>query len=73
MLADLQLVQIRTAFAIALLLNRTLIMPSMWCRFDRMWYGHKGILDGTKTSQPFLCPLDHVFDVQILLLSLSSE
>ncbi|KAH9540425.1 hypothetical protein CY35_14G004100 [Sphagnum magellanicum] len=69
-LVNYQLVQIRTAFAIALLLNRTLIMPSMWCRFDRMWYGHKGILDGTKTSQPFLCPLDHVFDINQMLADL---
>jgi hypothetical protein len=44
------------------------IMPSLWCRFDRMWYGHNGKLDGTKTHQPFLCPLDHVFDVQISLI-----
>jgi hypothetical protein len=67
-LVNYQLVQIRTAFSIASILNRTLIMPSLWCRFDRLWYGHNGKLDGTKTHQPFLCPLDHVFDEQISLI-----
>jgi arabinosyltransferase len=38
-------------------------MPPLWCRLDRMWFGHPGILEGTMTRQPFLCPLDHVFEV----------
>ncbi|KAH8972422.1 hypothetical protein BDL97_02G194900 [Sphagnum fallax] len=48
------------------------IMPSLWCKFDRMWYGHNGKLDGTKTHQPFLCPLDHVFDIDQMLAELDN-
>ncbi|CAK9226626.1 unnamed protein product [Sphagnum troendelagicum] len=48
------------------------VMPSMWCRFDRMWYGHNGKLDSTKTHQPFLCPLDHVFDIDQMLAKLDN-
>lgn len=40
------------------------IMPPVWARFDRMWYGHPGKLFGTKTNQPLLVPLDHVFEVR---------
>lgn len=38
-------------------------MPPLWCRLDRLWFGHPGVLEGTMTRQPFLCPLDHVFEV----------
>ncbi|XP_047178981.1 arabinosyltransferase XEG113-like isoform X2 [Vigna umbellata] len=65
--------QIRTALAIASLLNRTLVMPPLWCRIDRLWYGHPGILEGSMTRQPFLCPLDHVFEVNVMLKKLSEE
>jgi hypothetical protein len=30
-----------------------------------MWFGHPGVLEGTMTRQPFLCPMDHVFEVII--------
>ncbi|KAK1318722.1 hypothetical protein QJS10_CPB04g01393 [Acorus calamus] len=63
-LINYQMKQIRTALAIASLLNRTLVMPPLWCRLDRLWYGHPGVLPGTMTRQPFLCPMDHVFDVK---------
>ncbi|KAK8948116.1 hypothetical protein KSP40_PGU020662 [Platanthera guangdongensis] len=66
-LVNYQLKQIRTALAIATLVNRTLVMPPLWCRLDRMWFGHPGIMEGTLTRQPFLCPMDHVFEVNILL------
>ncbi|GJX70887.1 arabinosyltransferase XEG113 [Tanacetum coccineum] len=54
--------QIRTALAIASLLNRTLVMPPLWCRFDRLWFPHPTVLLGLMTRQPFICPLDHVFE-----------
>jgi hypothetical protein len=38
-------------------------MPPLWCRLDRMWFGHPGVMEGTMTRQPFLCPMDHVFEV----------
>ncbi|KAK1271588.1 hypothetical protein QJS04_geneDACA004407 [Acorus gramineus] len=72
-LINYQMKQIRTALAIASLLNRTLVMPPLWCRLDRLWYGHPGVLPGTMTRQPFLCPMDHVFDVYIMLKGLPEE
>lgn len=72
-LVNYQIKQIRSALAIAYILNRTLVMPTLWCRLDRLWYGHPGILPGTKTRQPFLCPLDHVFEVNVMLQKLSEE
>ncbi|KAI3900058.1 hypothetical protein MKW98_000958 [Papaver atlanticum] len=72
-LVHYQMKQIRTALAIASLLNRTLVMPPLWCRVDRMWFPHPGIMPGTMTRQPFLCPLDHVFEVNIMLKDLSEE
>ncbi|KAH9321207.1 hypothetical protein KI387_015846, partial [Taxus chinensis] len=61
-LLNYQIKKIRSALAVAYILNRTLVMPPLWCRFERVWYGHPGILPGTMTKQPFLCPLDHVFE-----------
>ncbi|KAI4384192.1 hypothetical protein MLD38_002377 [Melastoma candidum] len=69
-LVNYQIKQIRTAFAVATVLNRTLIMPPLWCRLDRMWFAHPGKLEGSMTRQPFLCPLDHVFEVNIMLKEL---
>ncbi|KAJ4845033.1 hypothetical protein Tsubulata_023177 [Turnera subulata] len=62
-----QIKQIRLALAVALLLNRTLVMPPIWCRLDRLWFGHPGVLQGSMTRQPFICPLDHVFEVNVML------
>lgn len=66
-LINYQLKNFRAALAIALILGRTLVVPDFWCRFDRIWYPHNGILDGTDTPQPFLCPLDHIIELQKLL------
>ncbi|KAH6823431.1 xyloglucanase 113 [Perilla frutescens var. hirtella] len=66
-LVNYQIKQIRTALAIASLLGRTLVMPPIWCRLDRLWFGHPGVLMGTLTRQPFICPLDHVFEVNVML------
>uniref|UniRef100_A0A2P2MFP3 Uncharacterized protein MANES_17G001100 n=1 Tax=Rhizophora mucronata TaxID=61149 RepID=A0A2P2MFP3_RHIMU len=72
-LINYQMKQIRSALAIASLLNRTLVMPPLWCRLDRLWFPHPGILLGSMTRQPFLCPLDHVFEVNIMLKDLPEE
>lgn len=66
-LVNYQIKQIRTALAVASLLNRTLVMPPLWCRLDRLWFGHPGVLLGSMTRQPFVCPLDHVFEVNVML------
>ncbi|MQL98019.1 hypothetical protein Taro_030727 [Colocasia esculenta] len=72
-LVNYQIKQIRTALAISSLLNRTLVMPPLWCRLDRLWFGHPGALPGTMSRQPFLCPLDHVFEVNVMLKDLAEE
>ncbi|KAF3454207.1 hypothetical protein FNV43_RR04654 [Rhamnella rubrinervis] len=72
-LINYQIKQIRTALAISSLLNRTLVMPQLWCRLDRLWFPHPGILEGSLTRQPFLCPLDHVFEVNVMLKEMSEE
>ncbi|XP_027345551.1 arabinosyltransferase XEG113-like [Abrus precatorius] len=72
-LVNYQIKQIRTALAIASLLNRTLVMPPLWCRIDRLWYPHPGILEGSMTRQPFRCPLDHVFEINVMLEKLPEE
>lgn len=66
-LINYQIKQVRTALAIASLLKRTLVMPPLWCRLDRLWFAHPGVLVGSMTRQPFLCPLDHVFEVNSML------
>ncbi|KAL2652130.1 hypothetical protein R1flu_020258 [Riccia fluitans] len=72
-LVNHQLIQVRNALAVAAALNRTLVMPELWCRFDRMWFGHPGVLEGTLTPQPFLCPMDHIFEVNMMLKDLNYE
>ncbi|KAK7367134.1 hypothetical protein VNO80_09143 [Phaseolus coccineus] len=72
-LVNYQIKQIRTALAIASLLNRTLVVPPLWCRVDRLWFPHPGVLEGSMTRQPFLCPLDHVFEVNAMLKELPEE
>ncbi|XP_074562452.1 arabinosyltransferase XEG113-like [Curcuma longa] len=66
-----QMKLIRTALAVASLLKRTLVMPPLWCRFDRIWFGHPGIVVGTLTRQPFRCPMDHLFQVNVMRSNLS--
>ncbi|KAL8150611.1 hypothetical protein V2J09_020419 [Rumex salicifolius] len=68
-----QLKQIREALAIASLLNRTLVMPRLWCRIDRLWFPHPGKFEGSMTQQPFVCPLDHVFEIDVMLQKLPEE
>jgi hypothetical protein len=57
-------VQLRTAFALATVLNRTLILPPLWCGLDRYWAPHAGTLPGSTFKLPFLCPADHVLDLE---------
>eukprot|EP00898_Chlorokybus_atmophyticus_P001329 jgi/Chlat1/2197/Chrsp17S02758 len=66
-LVNYQLTQIRTAFAFATALGRTMVMPELWCRVDRYWAPHDGMIPGSRIDQPFRCPLDHVFEIPNLL------
>lgn len=66
-LVNHQLLQIRNALAVAQQLGRTLVMPKLWCGFDRWWAPHNGKIPGSHTELPFLCPMDHVFEVETWL------
>jgi hypothetical protein len=61
-----QLAQFRTAWALARALNRTLVMPSLLCGMDRVWFAHDGRFPGSDElfTLPFHCPADHVFDLE---------
>jgi hypothetical protein len=65
-LMNAQLVQFRTAWALARALNRTLVMPRLLCGFDRAWFAHTGVFPGSDPlfTLPFYCPADHVFDLE---------
>ena len=62
--------QVRTAMALATVLNRTLVIPELWCGADRWWAPHAGRIPGSAFKLPFRCPLDHVLDLEQCVFSL---
>ena len=67
---DMAALQVRIAMAWASALNRTLVLPELWCGADRWWAPHAGRIPGAALRLPFQCPLDHVLDLeQCALLS----
>jgi len=66
-LVNFQMAQVRSALALAQATNRALIMPQLWCGFDRWWAPHKGRIPGSDMTLPFKCPMDHVFEVETWL------
>ena len=66
-LVNHQLLQVRAALAFAQKLGRTLVMPKLYCGFDRWWAPHDGRIPGSDTTLPYLCPMDHVFEVETWL------
>jgi hypothetical protein len=63
-LVNHQLAQVRDALALASALNRTLVLPELWCGLDRWWAPHDGAIPGAKFGLPFRCPADHVLDLE---------
>jgi hypothetical protein len=57
-----QLAEVKNAMAIAVALNRTLIMPTLYCFCDRYWgvQEHCRPPGSANYSMPFVCPLDHI-------------
>ena len=52
---------------LALALNRTLVLPQMWCYCDKFWSRLNGCtISEARSSQPlpFVCPMDHVVELQ---------
>ena len=66
-LVNHQLMQIRQGIGLARALNRTLVMPKLFCGNDRWWAPHDGTIPGSTFDRPFVCPLDHVLEVNVLL------
>jgi hypothetical protein len=63
-LVNRQLAQLRSALAVATVLGRAVILPRLWCGMDRYWAPHAGVLPGSKFDLPFVCPADHVLDLE---------
>ena len=56
-------------FALARALNRTVVLPTLWCYCDKFWHRlDKCAIPSATSSQPlpFVCPLDHVIDPSFL-------
>ncbi|KAA6425748.1 MAG: glycosyltransferase family 77 [Trebouxia sp. A1-2] len=66
-LVNAQIQQVRTAMAIASSLNRTLVMPQLWCGMDRWWAPHDSNIPGSSLQLPFQCPMDHIFDLEQMI------
>ena len=52
-------------FALARALNRTVVLPTLWCYCDKFWHRLSQCAIPSATSSqplPFVCPLDHVLD-----------
>lgn len=66
-LVNAQLKTIRTLFALGTALGRAVVMPKLYCGMDRWWAPHDGIIPGASSLDlPFVCPLDHVMDLEWL-------
>lgn len=65
-LVNEQLVAIRTLFALGTTLNRTIVMPKLFCGMDRWWAPHDGNIPGGPVDLPYQCPLDHVINLELL-------
>eukprot|EP00962_Isochrysis_galbana_P004554 scaffold1242_cov123-Isochrysis_galbana.AAC.7 len=63
---------LQAGFLLAAALGRTLILPPLWCVVDRFWTILDHCLIGSKVEmpQPFICPLDHSFDVPAMISAL---
>jgi len=56
-------------FALARVLNRTVVLPTLWCYCDKFWHRlSECAISSAKSSQPlpFVCPMDHVLDPSFL-------
>lgn len=55
--------RLRDAFALAVALNRTLVLPEMTCFCDRYWWlTHACRMPGAESMPlPIACPLDHLY------------
>ena len=66
-LVHLQLRRVVAGLALASALNRTLVLPRLWCGADRWFAPHLGSIPGAAGPMlPFRCPADHVLDLEVM-------
>ena len=56
-LVNHQIKQVRDALALAQALDRVLIMPKLYCGWDRWWAPHNGRIPNSKLDLPYMCPM----------------
>lgn len=56
-LVNHQIRQVRDALALAQALGRTLVMPKLYCGWDRWWAPHSGSIPNSMLDLPYLCPM----------------
>lgn len=61
-----QLAQLRSALAVAHILNRSLVVPPLLCGIERSYAPHAGRTADSDLRLPYWCPLDHVLDLGAL-------
>jgi hypothetical protein len=44
--------------------GRAVILPKFMCGMDRWWAPHDGIIPGSGLDLPYICPADHVLDLE---------
>ncbi|GFR51919.1 hypothetical protein Agub_g14403 [Astrephomene gubernaculifera] len=60
-----QLLRLRGAIAVALVTGRVLVLPPIWCQLDKYWAPlYDGNIPGSHWRKPFICPADHVLDLE---------
>ncbi len=64
-LSALQRQWLQDGFLLAAALKRTLVLPRLWCMLDRFWTILNHCLIGPRVEmpQPFVCPLDHSYNL----------
>ena len=70
-LVNHQIKQVRDALALAQALGRALIMPKLYCGWDRWWAPHSGRIPNSKLDLPYLCPMARALE-HAMRASLSS-
>lgn len=69
-LVNHQLLALKAMFAAGTILNRAVVLPDLWCGFDRYWAPHNGVIPGSEFKLPFECPADHVLDLEMYVFEL---
>ncbi|KAI3434501.1 hypothetical protein D9Q98_002576 [Chlorella vulgaris] len=72
-LINYQLRQMRAAFRLAQLTGRAVILPRLVCGMDRWWAPHDGTIPGSALALPYLCPADHVLDLEAMSAVLAED